>query len=108
MTFPADENGDVLRRMQSQGVNFAKARDIDFNHVFESEEKAKCFLEAVRKLGYLKSSDEFEKETRAWGVLVKILSLPTHSGITEEESKLDSLARQFGGRADGWGSMRTD
>ena len=34
MTFPADDNGDVLRRMLTTGDDLTKPRDIDFDHVF--------------------------------------------------------------------------
>jgi hypothetical protein len=30
LEFPKDENGDVLRRMQADGDDLSKARDIDF------------------------------------------------------------------------------
>ena len=94
--------------MLEHGDNLAKARDIDFNHVFESEEDAQRFLAAAKNAGYQRVSYAFEEETGAWGVLIKIYMLPTHEDITREELKLDSLAREFSGRADGWGCMQVD
>ncbi len=39
-TFPNDENGDVLRRMQADGDDLAKPRGIEFQFVFPTEQKA--------------------------------------------------------------------
>jgi len=38
--FPADENGDVLRRMAEHGDNLSVARDIDFIVVFSDGQAA--------------------------------------------------------------------
>jgi hypothetical protein len=105
LTFPADENGDVLRRMQAAGDDFTKARDIDFNHIFPKEEDAKRFSGAVHELGYQNIYLSFFEEKNAWDVRVVVFMLPTHSGITEAEQKLDGLARRYFGHADGWGCL---
>lgn len=34
MIYPNDPNGDVLRRMEAEGDNLTKPRDIDFTVVF--------------------------------------------------------------------------
>jgi hypothetical protein len=46
-SFPEDENGDVLRRMQANGDDLSKARDIDFSVVFHDEAAAKRFVELI-------------------------------------------------------------
>jgi hypothetical protein len=50
LTFPNDENGEVLRGMQESGDDLSKARNIEFQHVFPTKAQALDFL--------AKSSDE--------------------------------------------------
>ena len=40
MTFPDDENGDVLRRMQADGFDFTQPHNIEFFAIFPTEEDA--------------------------------------------------------------------
>jgi len=103
MTFPSDENGDVLRRMQANGDNLEKARDIDFNYVFPEEEDARQFSAAIGRLGYDRVSYEFWQEKQMWDVQVIVFMVPGHAEITRIELSLDAIAREFFGRADGWG-----
>jgi hypothetical protein len=99
-TFPNDPNGHVLRQMQTTGDNLEKPRDIDFEHIFEKEADARQFAEAVRRLGYKKVSIRFSEERNMWDVSIVVFMMPTHA-----ETKLDTIAREFCGRADGWGCM---
>jgi hypothetical protein len=103
--FPNDENGDVLRRMLAAGDNLTKPRDIDFNFLFEEETSANGFCMAVRKLGFERVGHRFWVEKEKWDVRVIVFLMPTHAEITATETKLDTLAREFCGRADGWGCM---
>lgn len=102
-TFPNDENGDVLRRLQESGDQLDKPRNIDFNHIFQREEEAKQFSDAVRGFGYEKVSYKFWEDKKVWDARVVVFMAPEHGEITATESKLDALARGFSGRADGWG-----
>jgi hypothetical protein len=104
-TFPNDENGDVLRRMQASGDNLEKPRDIDFNFVFEKEADANGFCAAVRKLGFERVRCKFFEQKKMWDVRVIVFLMPTHVEITQTELKLDTLSREFCGRADGWGCL---
>jgi len=106
--FPDDSNGDVFRRMRDAGDDLSKSREIDFNRVFQREEDAGRFTDAVRQEGYSKVSCEYADELKAWDARVQILMIPTRVVVTEQESKLDAIARKFGGLADGWGCMHVD
>lgn len=108
MNIPNDDNGDVLRRMLSHGDDLSKPRDIDFNHVFQSERDASIFCEASKRIGFDRMSYRYWEEGSAWDVLVKIFMIPSHSEITEIELTLDTLAKKFGGRADGWGCLQPE
>jgi len=91
--------------MQEDGDDLSKARDIDFNYIFPKEEEAVQFSDATRRLGYERVSHKFWAEKKVWDVLVVVFMLPTHSEITRVEQRLDAVAREFFGRADGWGCL---
>jgi hypothetical protein len=104
--FPDDENGDVLRRMQRNGDDFSKARDIDFTVVFGVEDSAQKFAGYFGRLGHRVSvSNSNCVPDLPWDVIVVNHMLLSHSGITEFEETLQHAAAQLGGRNDGWGCL---
>jgi hypothetical protein len=48
MIYPDDDNGDVLRRLEKQGDDLTRPRNIDFSVVFPVESAAKQFAEYFR------------------------------------------------------------
>lgn len=103
LSFPDDENGDVLRRMQANGDDFSKTRGIDFTVVFPNEKSAIEFARHFSRLGYETALENTAcAEGLSWDVVVKRM-LPTHSGITSFEGTLNLIAKPLGGRNDGWG-----
>jgi len=46
---------------------------------------------------------EYDEGDYSWDVTVSKIMVPTPRNITDAEELLDALARQFQGRADGWG-----
>jgi hypothetical protein len=104
--FPNDENGDVLRRMQANGDDLAKPRDIDFTVVFPGQGVAEEFAAQLRRLGYRASVEETRCVPELpWDVVVVKHMLPSHSEISQFEETLEASASAFGGRNDGWGCM---
>jgi hypothetical protein len=104
MIYPADANGDVLRRLEAQGDNLSKPRNIDFTVVFADASSAEQFAEQFRALGHEVSV----KVTGAnpdfpWDVVVVKHMVPSHDGITDFENLLQSAADAWGGHNDGWG-----
>jgi hypothetical protein len=106
MFHPNDDNGDVLRRLESHGDDLSRPRDIDFNVVFPDETSAEEFARQIRQDGY-QATVRLEKvvETHPWEVLVVKNMVPTHSGITSFEQELQDIAEALGGRNDGWGCI---
>jgi hypothetical protein len=104
MIFPDDDNGDVLRRLEAQGDNLARPRNIDFTVVFPEEGVAERFAEHFRKQGYVVSV-EFAQTVKElpWDVVVVKHMRPSHHEIGDFESTLQEFAGALGGRNDGWG-----
>jgi len=106
--FPDDENGDVLRSMAADGVELSSPRIVDFEHVFSSEPFASEFASAVAHL--VDKVVRFEPEPDGdgkllWDVQCRYRMIPTHENISRLEQLLGQKAAEFGGRADGWGSL---
>jgi hypothetical protein len=104
MTFPNDDNGDALRRMEAEGDDLAQLRNIEFTVVFPDESSAKQFAEYFHGKSYAASVDFGQTVTELpWDVIVVKNMRPSHQGITEFETELQEVADSFGGRNDGWG-----
>ena len=102
--FPNDENGDVLRRMQSNGDNLSVARDIDFTVVLPSANAAETFASHFQELGHKVSIENSDcVPDLPWDVVVVNNMVPTHAAITAFEKSLEDFAQTRGGRNDGWG-----
>lgn len=87
------------------GDDLTKARDIEFNHLFEREADAVAFENAVREQGYPKVDHDFWHEAGAWLTAVRIRMVPDLDGITVTERSLNEIALDFDGEPDGWGCM---
>jgi hypothetical protein len=108
-SFPDDENGDVLWRMQERGDNLSKAREIDFSVIFPTEAAALKFAVHLLRNGQKVSFAQYEgNDEMPWQVEVHPVMKPTHENISEYEGHLAEDAEQLGGRNDGWGSMQQD
>ena len=101
-SFPDDENGDVLRRMQDSGDILTEARMVEYQHIFAAKLDAIAFLTEAADEGVKVTIDWYPDEN-CWNVQVARLMVPTHEDITAMEGRLDRMAKMHGGRADGWG-----
>jgi hypothetical protein len=102
--FPDDENGDVLRRLQKDGDDLAKLREVNFTVVFATEKPAQEFGEHFVRRGYKISIEKSNcVPDMPWDVVVTRHMAPSHSGITQFEEELQEIAEGLGGRNDGWG-----
>jgi len=104
--YPNDENGDALRRMEAEGDDLTRPRDIEFTVVFPSERSAKQFVSHMRTQGY-EASPEFSETVEGfpWDVIVVKHMVPSYAEIGDFETMLQSAADPFGGHNDGWGSF---
>jgi hypothetical protein len=102
--FPADANGDALQRLQANGDDLTRPRDVDFTVVFPNENAAKLFAQQVSSIGY-SVTVEFAETVKEcpWDVVVVKHMVPTHQEIGSFEGVLESVANPLGGHNDGWG-----
>jgi hypothetical protein len=105
-SYPDDDNGDALRRLEAQGDGLTRPRNIDFTVVFPEVIAAERFAEQFRREGYAVSVElaETVKEL-PWDVVVVRHMAPSHRGIGDFETMLQEVACVLGGRIDGWGCL---
>lgn len=104
--FPHDENGEALRRMQENGDDLTKPRDIDFTVILPDQRSAEAFTNKVRLLGYKASAEETGTDPELpWDVVVVNHLVPSHENISDFEKTLEMAALPFGGRNDGCGCV---
>jgi len=104
MIHPNDDTGDTLRRLEAQGDNLSRARDIDFSVVFPDSLGAGEFAEYFRKRGYRATIQHAQvREKHPWDEIVVKHMVPSHSSITDFERELQETAVTLSGYNDGWG-----
>ena len=104
LTFPDDENGDILRQMQAAGDNLEAARDMNFAFAFKTQSEAERFAAAITAPDFHAEASDYP-ERKMWQAEVTHFMLPTHAAITELEARLSKVAAEYGGSPDGWGSF---
>ena len=103
--FPNDENGDVLRRMESNGDNLDQPRNVDFEHIFGTTESALAFAACALNQTDTVSINWYDAE-HGWNVRVSRNMVPSHEAITTLEASLYKMAQLYGGKADGLGCFQ--
>jgi len=92
-TFPNDENGDVMRRMQRDGDDLSKPRDIDFGVIFPSKIAAEAFAIHFNQNNYKVSIKKWDTGRHLpWDVTVTRYMLPDHGEITDMEERFELVA----------------
>jgi multidrug resistance efflux pump len=99
-------NAAILRDMAESGSNLAPARPVDFSHIFADRPSAERFVKTAQRYGFRTELSETEQDEYPWDATATKEMVPSAEEITSVEEMLDALARNEGGRADGWGFFR--
>lgn len=104
--FPDDINGNALWRMQQNGDDLSKSREIEFTVIFPTEEDALNFGEAllINRQKILLSDNEENKEY-PYELVAYVYMEPTYKEISAYEELLESVASPYNGHNDGWGCL---
>ena len=101
--FPDDETGDALNQFQQNGFDMSKPMEIDFFVAVSSEKTGNQVATEAKKLGF-NVSVEKDDESGDWTCYCAKTLVPEYSEVVRIEKELDSLAKPYGGYADGFGS----
>ncbi len=98
-----DDNTQVLSDLAARGVDLSHPLTVDFEHLLPDQASAVALAFQLSGLGFHTRS--WRDETQTWNVTASKVMVPTCEEITAIEEQLDTLARDRGGRADGWGFL---
>ena len=111
MNWPNDADGDVLRRLDSDGFDFEKEHVIDFNIDFNSWPLSKEVVEAITKLYSNCEFIEPDEEDIENGDLIGYVQFQffgklTYDLVVNTQANATQQTKQFGGWCESWGLMQ--
>jgi len=98
--FPADDDGEVLFRLASKGVDLSVKRLIEFTCIANSEEGGKNISADLESYGY--KSEIFYDDSGSISVYSSILILPEYDLILAEQARLNAILKHHDSYCDGW------
>ncbi len=104
LSWPADADGDVFRRLQVQGFNFAVQHAIDFEVEFNPWPPPATALNLL--LARHPKLEVIEPELGASGyVAFQVFGNVSYELVTSVQRSTSSLVAQFGGACESWGVL---
>ncbi|EJQ42287.1 hypothetical protein BWGOE4_16850 [Bacillus mycoides] len=104
MRFPRDEDGQVLRMLYKQGVDFSEKHIVDFFIAIPDKDNAEKIMGRLKILG-LKCELDFNEECNDWTCTCSKEMFLIYEDIVEMQKELNKLGEEFGGYTDGWGAF---
>jgi hypothetical protein len=113
MNLPNDEDGQVLARIAASGMDMSIPTTIEFAVDVPSQATSSLVATALRQHGFTTEVyydegepdfDEADDEEfgPSWTVYVPVHCVPSHENVVGVQMKIDSIAKEFGGKVDGW------
>lgn len=102
--FPNDEDGQVLKMLYKQGVDFKELQNVDFFVAVPDKQNGEACLKTLRSDGF-NCELEQDDETEEWTCYCSVQMLLTYEDIIAIQKRLDELSKPYDGYTDGWGVM---
>ncbi|MFB5284874.1 ribonuclease E inhibitor RraB [Peribacillus sp. Hz7] len=104
MKFPSDDDGQVLKMLYKEGVDFKEPQNVDFFVAVPDKSSGESVLKSLRDEGF---SCELEQddETEEWTCFCLIKMLLNYDDIIDIQKRLDELSKPYDGYSDGWAVM---
>jgi hypothetical protein len=104
MNWPNDADGDVVRRLRSQGFDFSQPCTIDFNVDFLEWPPAQAALDLIRSR-HPEAIVYPEEGDSAGYVLFQVHDRVTYELVTRVQAEMSALLAPFGGLCESWGVL---
>src|SRR5262249_31065674 len=101
---PDDTTGDALRLIAERGSDLTKPMKMDFFIAVPSKGAGDRIALKARVLGFVTSVEQDDDGLKWTCYCTKVL-VPEYSEVVKIERQLDSIAKEFGGYADGFGTF---
>ena len=110
MNWPNDVDGDVFRRLETNGFDFSKEHEIDINIDFDNWPLSNSTIKSIKEFypscKLIEPDEEDIENGDANGyVQYRITEKLTYELIIIIQQEATSKVKQFGGWCDSWGVM---
>lgn len=102
--FPKDEDGQVLKMLYKEGVDFNKSQNVDFFVAIPDKKSGEAVLKALSDDGFNCELEE-DDETKDWTCYCFVNMLLVHKDIVNIQKRLDEISQPYDGYSDGWAVM---
>ena len=102
MSWPADPDGDVFRRLQEQGFNFLEPHAIDFNVEFNEWPPPQEAIALLRTRHPSLEVVEPDAEIPGY-VSFQVFGAVSYEHVTSVQRSASSMVATFGGVCESWG-----
>lgn len=99
-----DATREAFERIARDGSDLSRPLKMDFFVAVPHERAGRIMADRVADLGF-DTSVERDSETGDWTCYCSKVLVPTYDTVVAIEAQLDSLARDIGGYADGFGTF---
>lgn len=104
MSWPEDDDGDVMRRLEASGFDFSSTHEIDFNVDFFEWPPSQDALDRLRPFGVIELFDPDEHSPGY--VLIQLQSKVTYEVVTSVQRRVSNAMAPYGGICESWGVMQ--
>ena len=108
LTFPDDDDGDVLRSLQAKGVDLSKARDVDFYCYVPDPVTADRIMAEMSRMGFDCRpfvSEELAPPEQRLSIYGTKLMVPDYDELIRIQIELNEMLVPYGTHCDGWGTL---
>lgn len=102
--FPNDEDGQVLKMLYKEGVNFKQPQNVDFFVTVPDKKSGESVLKALTDNGFICELEQ-DEDTEEYTCFCFVKMLLNHKDIVNIQKQLDELSNPYDGSTDGWGVM---
>ncbi|PFO03296.1 cytoplasmic protein [Bacillus sp. AFS076308] len=102
--FPNDEDGQVLKMLYKDGVDFKKPQNVDFFVAVPDKKSGEAVLKLLSDDGFNYELEQ-DEETEDWTCYCFVKMLLIHEDIVDIQKRLNELSKPYNVYSDGWGVM---
>lgn len=99
--FPADADGDALRRVAEGGSDLSQPMVIEFSIAVPDQASGEATAGAAGSEGFETIVDH-DDESEGWSCYCRMEMVATYERLLEVQDEPQRLAAPHGGRVDGW------
>ena len=104
MIWPDNADGDVFRRLESQGFDFSMACWVDFNIDFDVWPPQEGVVEQI-KHHFPDAVVTVEEDDEEGCLLIRLFDTLTYEFVLRVQDELSKIAAPFSGRCESWGVL---